>query len=178
MDETRATRERSARAEASLHGMAEELTELRSQVAAVTRDSMLDALTEVPNRRSFEQGLLQMIHDADAAGSSLCLLLADVDRFKRLNDTYGHLAGDQVLRFVAQEIKQCVKGRDLLTRYGGEEFAILLPTTSYEGALVLAESVRAIVQAQVVPVDDGQQIGGLTISIGWLSTTPGRAARR
>lgn len=164
--ETRTTRERSARTESSLQSMAEELTELRNQVAHLTRDSMLDALTEVPNRRAFEEGLNHLTWDADENNTPLCLLLADVDHFKRLNDSYGHVVGDQVLRFVAQEIKQCVKGRDLLTRYGGEEFAILLPSTSYHGAMVLAESIRAIIDAQVVELQDGRRIEDMTISIG------------
>ncbi|MEQ8861639.1 MAG: GGDEF domain-containing protein [Pseudomonadales bacterium] len=164
--ETRSTRERSSRTETSLQSMAEELTELRAQVDHLTRDSLLDALTEVPNRRAFEDGLKRLTREADESGQPMCLLLADVDYFKRLNDTYGHVVGDQVLRFVAQEIKQCVKGRDLLTRYGGEEFAILLPTTSSKGALMLAESIRAIIEAQVVTLDDGRSIEDLTISIG------------
>jgi diguanylate cyclase (GGDEF)-like protein len=72
----------------------------------------------------------------------LSLLLADIDHFKRFNDTYGHPVGDQVLRLVARTLTDSVKGRDTPTRYGGEEFAIILPETSLEGAVALGETLR------------------------------------
>jgi diguanylate cyclase len=166
VEQTRTTRERSARTEASLSSMAAQVEELRLQVDTLSRDAMLDALTDVPNRRAFEDGLARMTAEAESQDQEMCLLLADVDHFKKLNDTHGHVAGDHVLRFIAQEIKQCVKGRDLLCRYGGEEFAVLLPATSYDGALMLAESIRAIIEAQVVPLEDGTMLEDLTLSIG------------
>ena len=166
VEQTRATRERSARAEASLQTMAQQMEDLRLQVNLLSRDAMTDGLTEVANRRAFDHGLQRLTAEAADGGTALCLLLVDLDHFKQLNDTHGHVVGDSVLRFVAQEIDQCVKGRDLLCRYGGEEFAVLLPATAYEGAMMLAESIRAIVEAQVVPLQDGQMLESLTLSIG------------
>lgn len=165
-EETRSTRERSSEVENSLRDMSEELSTLRAQVDALSRDSRLDALTGIANRRAFDDGIKRLIREANDSGTELCLLMADVDRFKAFNDSFGHQVGDQVLRFVAQELDQCVKGRDLLARYGGEEFAVLLPDTSYNGALMLAESIRAIIEAQVVTIDDGREIEELTISLG------------
>lgn len=171
--ETLAARERSREVESSLQGMAEELAALKAQVDALSRDSRLDALTGVPNRRAFDDGLVRLTSEVNAGGGDLCLLMADIDRFKAFNDRHGHRVGDQVLRFVAQEMSQCVKGRDLLARYGGEEFAVLLPTTSYNGALMLAESIRAIIEAQVVELDDERTIHDLTISMGVAQYRPG-----
>jgi diguanylate cyclase len=175
VEQTRATRERSARAEESLSTMARQMEDLRLQVNLLSRDAMTDGLTGVANRRAFDHGLERLTAEAADDGQDLCLLLVDLDRFKQLNDTCGHVVGDRVLRFVAQEIDQCVKGRDLLCRYGGEEFAVLLPATTYEGAMMLAESIRAIVEAQVVPLEDGQLLDSVTLSIGVAAFRPGEA---
>lgn len=164
--ETRRTRERSLEVEGSLQGMASELTELRAKVNALSRDSVTDALTGIANRRAFDEALARLSEEATEEQWDLCLILADIDHFKAFNDTHGHLVGDRVLRFVAQEMAQCVKGKDVLCRYGGEEFAILLPATPYTGAIMLAESIRAIIEAQVVDTAEGEEIDNVTISLG------------
>jgi diguanylate cyclase len=171
--ETNVTRERSAQVEASLQVMSDELTELRAQVNALSRDSQTDALTGVANRRAFDAALERLLVESGDESQSLCLIMADIDHFKAFNDNYGHLVGDQVLRFVAQEMQQCVKGRDVLARYGGEEFAILLPSTPLKGAVMLAESIRVIIESQVVRNHSGQELDSVTISLGVAQYLPG-----
>lgn len=174
--ETRSARDLSAAAEAALGAMRSELDELRTQVDALSRDARQDALTGVANRRAFDDGLRRMMLDVEDNGAELCLLFADVDRFAEFNDAHGREVADQVLRFVAQEMDQCVKGRDLLARYDGARFAILLPATSYNGALMLAESIRAIIEAQVVETDGGEEVGEITVSIGVAQCQAGESA--
>ncbi len=166
IEETARTKARSVEVESSLHTMASELSELKTQVDRLSRDSRTDSLTGVANRRAFDDALRRLTKEASAEGKELCLVLADIDHFKSFNDTHGHLIGDRVLRFVAQEMEQCVKGRDMLARYGGEEFAVLLPNTPLDGAVMLAESIRAIIEAQRVKNDSGEDLDKVTISMG------------
>ena len=175
--ETARTKSRSEEVEGSLQAMAEELVELRSQVDQLSKDSLTDALTGVPNRRAFDQGMQRMMAEATAQGSSLCLIILDIDHFKRYNDTHGHVVGDLVLRSVAQELDQCVKGRDLLARYGGEEFAILLPATPLAGAKMLAGSIRSIIETHRSTDAKGEALEKVTVSLGVANFKSGENAK-
>lgn len=170
--ETQATRARSAEVEGSLNAMADELNEMREQVNRLSRDSRTDALTGVANRRAFDEALNRLTREARESRQALCMVLVDVDNFKAFNDKHGHLTGDRVLRAVAQEMEQCVKGRDMLARYGGEEFALLLPSTPLAGAMMLAESIRAIIQVQDMRDHQGGEVDRVTISLGVAQFQP------
>ena len=171
--ETAQTRARSQEFETSLNNMSGELTGLREQVDRLSRDSRTDALTRIANRRAFDEAIRRLSKESKELATPLCLILCDIDHFKVFNDTYGHLVGDHVLRFVAQEMEQCVKGRDILARYGGEEFAILLPSTPFEGAMMLANSIRTLVESQRIQSDRGEELKKITISLGVSLYVPG-----
>jgi diguanylate cyclase len=143
-----------------------EAKELREALQRAQGEALTDPLTGLTNRRGFDQ----VIATALAAPGSLSghsLLMADIDHFKKVNDTYGHLLGDKVIRSVAQVLKATVKGRDTAARFGGEEFAILLPETPLAGARALAEHIRATIEkGRIRRPDSSEDIGGITISIG------------
>lgn len=146
-----------------LHGLLDRLRSerLTEKNAALTGLSYTDPLTSIPNRRRLDEVLSVFL---TAPGSAGALLLADIDTFKAFNDRYGHLAGDECLRQVAQCLSSRLRRRDLLVRFGGEEFAVLLPEALIEEAIQTAERLREAVQNLRFAVQD-QQVS-VTISIG------------
>ncbi|MGE5659448.1 MAG: AAA-like domain-containing protein [Actinomycetota bacterium] len=137
----------------------------------------IDELTQIANRRHFDSCLRMQWKLMSREGCPLSLILCDLDHFKIYNDTYGHQAGDQCLREVAQTLRQAIKRpMDLAARYGGEEFAIILPKTDAKGALQVAEEIRARVRALAIMLRS-EEIAGLpsrylTLSLGVASTLP------
>jgi diguanylate cyclase (GGDEF)-like protein len=123
-----------------------------------------DSLTGIRNRRS-------ILSDADrlersqAHAGSLSLLMIDIDHFKRINDRFGHQMGDQVLRQISDVLRKEIRARDIVGRYGGEEFLVLMPDTGSEGALLVAEKLRQAVAERIVQPDR------ITISIGAATTS-------
>ncbi|BBZ77339.1 GGDEF domain-containing protein [Mycolicibacterium anyangense] len=122
-----------------LHEYQRDMEKLR---VSLESQSVTDVLTGVQNRRSFDLALDDECQRALSRRTSLALLMIDVDRFKHLNDTFGHPAGDETLRAVAQLLQSELRNNDRLFRYGGEEFAVLLPDTTMKGAFVLGERFR------------------------------------
>jgi diguanylate cyclase (GGDEF)-like protein len=137
--------------------------------STILQYATLDALTNLNNRRQFETRLKQEIAIAKRQSNSLCAMMIDIDFFKRVNDTYGHAAGDEVLRQVAGLIKEKLRESDIPSRYGGEEFAVLLPYTHIEEAVVVGERLRAAIESVPVAInqdsDTAQEIN-VTISMG------------
>ncbi len=136
---------------------------------AVEAMATTDGLTGLCNRRAFQERLAEMLRRAERQGRPLTLILSDIDHFKKINDTYGHLVGDAVLRRVAQVVQSCVRKVDIAARYGGEEFAVVLEATDAVGGRQLAERIRLEVQKLVLAADAGAF--GCTLSLG-LSTFP------
>jgi diguanylate cyclase (GGDEF)-like protein len=116
----------------------------------VARQASTDGLTELANRREFEESLANEISRAERFGGNLALILADLDNFKQVNDRFGHQAGDEVLRSFADILRETVRDIDVAARYGGEEFAILLPQTDIGGAEALAERLREAVESRAM----------------------------
>jgi diguanylate cyclase (GGDEF)-like protein len=140
-------------------------TELREKNAILERLSTTDALTGLRNRRYVADVLALEVLRANRYGTALSLLMADLDHFKRINDTHGHLAGDAVLASTAAIVMQFLRGIDVAGRYGGEEIVVVLPQTEIEGAVALAERVRGAVEANECDVGNGQ-LAGVTVSVG------------
>jgi diguanylate cyclase len=145
----------------------QEIRELQENLEVVRTESLTDPLTTLANRKFFDDAFRRMLKEAEVKMQPLSVILTDIDHFKKFNDTYGHLTGDQVLRLVAVSLKHNVKGQDVAARYGGEEFAVLLPKTPLDQAVIVAEHIRRAVQSkELVRRSTGETLGRVTISIG------------
>ena len=137
----------------------------------LARVAGIDVLTSVANRRAFEERFEAEFYGAQRLHGSLALLIIDIDFFKRYNDSFGHLAGDECLRWVARALVACAtRPFDIVARYGGEEFVIVLPDTPLHGTLVIAERIRSVVERLEI-VHGAQALGKVTVSIGICYTS-------
>ncbi|MFD2649847.1 GGDEF domain-containing protein [Devosia albogilva] len=177
LTETRRMQDNNRQLEAQLEASRQDIEALQRDMDDVRRESLLDPLTKIANRKSFDEGLAAALEDAALTGQPLCLIFADIDNFKLFNDTYGHQTGDQVLRLVAMTIKSNIKGKDLAARYGGEEFAAILPCTDLKGATAAAENIREAVQSKdLVKRSTNEKLGRITASFGVAAHTRGDTA--
>jgi diguanylate cyclase (GGDEF)-like protein len=132
----------------------------------VRRQAVTDELTGLSNHRRFQEALTDELERTRRFGQPVALLMLDIDNFKRVNDTYGHPQGDEVLRAVARVLREVSRDVDEPARYGGEEMAVILPQTDLEGAYQAAERVRTEIEALQIPMLDGPGHLRVTASLG------------
>lgn len=144
--------------------------------ARLLRSGFTDVLTGWHNRRYLQLRMTEELARAARDGTRLVALMIDIDHFKRVNDTWGHAAGDRVLTEVAQRIESQVRASDIAARYGGEEFVVLMPATTVSAGKLLAERIRAAVAAASIETGRNESVR-ITTSIGIASIAPDRAAK-
>lgn len=151
----------------------QEIETLKRELEHARIEALTDPLTGALNRRGFEMQFSRLLIESEAPRSGISLIMLDIDHFKKINDTHGHLFGDKVIRGVAEVLKANVKGKDAIARLGGEEFGVLLPETSLAGAQALADKIRLMVEKGRIRRQDGKdEVGGITVSLGVAELNP------
>jgi diguanylate cyclase len=151
---------------------AQEVMRLTHRLQSTQSEALNDALTGLLNRRGFERAVERLATQSDGIGGA-SLVVADIDHFKIINDSYGHMVGDQVLRAVGQILRARTKGSDIAARVGGDEFVILLPATPIGGALALAEQIRTtLYNCRLRRIDRDEYIENITLSLGVALAKP------
>lgn len=156
-----------------LENATKEIQQLKSQLAEVQQDALFDSLTSLYNRRAFDSDLNTLCRSEQ----KMCLILADIDHFKSFNDNYGHLFGDTVIKAIARRIQLSCRDGIHAYRFGGEEFALIVPNKSLRIARQFAESLRrAIEKLSIKDRRTSEQVGNTTISLGVAELQPGESA--
>jgi diguanylate cyclase len=144
-----------------------QVASLRSKLVEAQAIGMRDALTSLGNRRSFDSNLTKEIKEAKAQKTEMCLMMGDLDHFKKINDSYGHPFGDRVLKYFAELLLKHIKDGDIAARLGGEEFAVILPRTNLESATRLTDQIRSRLEKQQwMNAQSGQLFSKITASFG------------
>ena len=167
IDGAKAIRQSSDTMERKLEVAQKEVVALKENLTRATEESERDFLTGCYNRKAFDTKLNESIDEARLNSSALTLLMLDVDHFKQFNDNYGHQIGDEVLKIVAKALTDSVKGMDIVARFGGEEFAVILPRTPVAGGMIVAEGIRRMIAGKELKRrSTGESYGTITVSIG------------
>lgn len=175
--ETREVAARNRTLETQMEASSKQMEALQVSVRQATLEAVTDGLTGLANRRHFDRLLSRQVADAAERSAPLCLIMCDIDHFKRINDSWGHPVGDQVIRYVASAIQAAAAKPACGARYGGEEFALLLPRTNLDAAETIAQELLRRVRARTLSrKSSGELIGQITISAGVALLRPGERA--
>lgn len=167
IDETKTMGNHGKTIQQKLKETTENLQAIQKEFEKTKSAALEDFLTGAPNRKALDDKFTEYAGEAIPGEKDLCLLLIDIDHFKKFNDNHGHIVGDEVLKFVARKVKDIVRGRDFFARFGGEEFAVLLPQTPISGAKVTAENIRKYFAGKTMKtVSRSVKLGKITVSIG------------
>ena len=174
---TREEVQRKTQLETKLKESGHEIRSLREALESTRAEALTDPLTGLANRRHFEEMLLKTIDESTLRREPFALVLADIDFFKSFNDAHGHLTGDQVLRLVARTMKDKFKEKAIITRFGGEEFAVILPEADLIAGKFSAETVRqALLTRELIKRSTNENLGRITISLGVAAAIGGDTA--
>jgi len=144
-----------------------EINDLKKQLIDAKRQTITDTMTNLPNRKAFFDHMHRHIDALKAGFTKSALLMIDIDHFKNINDTFGHLFGDKVIKTVAEVLRRLTKGKDMAARFGGEEFIIHLPDTDIVGAKVVAEAIRKTIEnASIINPLNNKIVSKVTVSVG------------
>ncbi|MBI3420427.1 MAG: GGDEF domain-containing protein [Proteobacteria bacterium] len=176
MQETKTIAQQNQQLQAKLEQSAQQLNVMKEDLTKAQKESLTDPLTGVGNRKHFTTEMKRLAREAEDLKTPLSLLMIDIDHFKKFNDTHGHQVGDQVLKLVARTMTENLKGRDIVCRYGGEEFVVILGQTKLADANRVADALRQFVAGKkIIRRDNNQSLGTVTISVGVAQYHEGEA---
>ncbi len=174
IDATREIRTSGEITKQRLKDTTETMKTLQEEFKQAKTELLIDFLTGILNRKGFDDTLARTINETS---NYLCLLIIDIDHFKKFNDVHGHIVGDEVLRFVAKNIQKLIRGNDFVARFGGEEFTVILPKTPLLGAMTVAENIRtSFAKLKLERKGKSQQLGTITVSVGAAQYQQGETA--
>lgn len=174
VSDTHAMVEENHKLEGKLQDSSEQLQQMRQDISNLKQETMTDALTGVANRKAFDAELSKRATEALEKGRALSLIMVDIDHFKVFNDTYGHQVGDQVLRLVARTLSEGLRPTEVLSRYGGEEFGILVSGAKLRDVEKMADKLRERIAAKdIINQAKQEKLGRLSVSLGVTQFQPG-----
>jgi diguanylate cyclase len=144
-----------------------QVVQLQTHLERAEEAGLRDVVTAIGNRRFFDACFIEEVEKAQRLGDHICLALADIDKFKHVNDRFGHLVGDRLLRLFANILVQNVRGQDKVARFGGEEFALIFPGARLREAVTAAERIRGVLESKQWTIEpSGERVGKVTASFG------------